>query len=180
MSDRTMPRHWSREPWPWILMSLPASAVVAGFATLWLAIQSDNSMVVDDYYKEGKAINQRIARDERASELGLGARVTLADGGLAIVLSGTLPQPLEVLGVRFVHVAHAEHDREVVARAAADGRLSLPGPLDLAPGRYRVHLEPPARDWRLVSEVIAIDGQSTARFDVRAGEIARYRVGAPK
>ena len=142
MSDHTLPRHWSREPWPWILMALPASAVVAGFVTLWLAIQSDNSMVVADYYKEGKAINQRIARDARASELGLGAQVSLRDGRLGVALTGALTEPLAAVSVRFVHVAHAQHDREVMALAAPDGRLVFDGGLDLVPGRYRVHLEP--------------------------------------
>ncbi len=32
---RTQP--WYREPWPWILMAGPATVVVAGLITAWLA-----------------------------------------------------------------------------------------------------------------------------------------------
>ena len=44
---------WYREPWPWILMAGPAIVVVAGIATAWLAVRSNDGLVGDDYYKKG-------------------------------------------------------------------------------------------------------------------------------
>src|SRR5690606_32563701 len=61
---------WWRQLWPWFLISLPACAVIASLVTLWLAMDSADSLVVDDYYREGRAINRTIARDARATELG--------------------------------------------------------------------------------------------------------------
>ena len=52
-------RPWYQQAWPWFLISLPASAVIGGIITLMLAVNSPNALVVDDYYKEGLAINQR-------------------------------------------------------------------------------------------------------------------------
>lgn len=49
---------WYRYGWPWFLMSFPAMAVVLGFHLLYLAMNTNNSLVVDDYYKQGKGINQ--------------------------------------------------------------------------------------------------------------------------
>ena len=57
-------RPWYREPWPWILMSVPATAVVAGIITLWLAVSSADGLVAEDYYKQGLAINRVIEREE--------------------------------------------------------------------------------------------------------------------
>ena len=37
------PKPWYREFWPWFLMSLPATAVIAGVATVVIAIQSADS-----------------------------------------------------------------------------------------------------------------------------------------
>ena len=54
---------WYREPWPWLLMAGPAAVVVAGFATLWLAVSSNDGLVADDYYKQGLAINQTLQRE---------------------------------------------------------------------------------------------------------------------
>ena len=47
---------WYRQGWPWFLIALPATAVVAGIATLVIAAKTFDGMVVDDYYKEGQAI----------------------------------------------------------------------------------------------------------------------------
>jgi len=39
-------RHWSKQFWPWFLILLPASAVIAGMVTLTLAIQ--NAPIITD------------------------------------------------------------------------------------------------------------------------------------
>ena len=39
---------WYRQMWPWILIAIPASAVVASAITLWLAITHEDPLVVDD------------------------------------------------------------------------------------------------------------------------------------
>jgi len=72
-------RPWYREPWPWIIIAGPASAVVAGVALLWLAIDSNDGLVVDDYYKEGLAINQVIRRDQAAFDLRYRAQAVLSE-----------------------------------------------------------------------------------------------------
>lgn len=42
---------WYRQFWPWFIIALPASAVVASFITLWLAISNPDPLVIehDDY-----------------------------------------------------------------------------------------------------------------------------------
>lgn len=57
---------WTKEPWPWIVMAPPAAAVLAGIATLWIAVASADGLVAEDYYKQGLGINKVIAREERA------------------------------------------------------------------------------------------------------------------
>ena len=45
-----------------------------GLITLWLAITSFDGLVADDYYKQGLAINQTLARADAAQELRLVGR----------------------------------------------------------------------------------------------------------
>lgn len=82
-SIQTMnPQPWYKQFWPWFIISLPLSAVIGGIATLVLALQSPNSMVVDDYYKAGLAINETLARERAAAEQGLSALLRHdAEGG---------------------------------------------------------------------------------------------------
>ena len=60
LTENLLAKSWYREPWPWLLMMGPAIVIVAGFYTLWLAIQSNDGLVADDYYKRGLAINQTL------------------------------------------------------------------------------------------------------------------------
>jgi hypothetical protein len=55
---------WWKYPLVWMVISGPAVVVVAGFATLWLAIRTPDPVVAGDYYRRGIEINQTLARDK--------------------------------------------------------------------------------------------------------------------
>ena len=39
---------WYKQFWPWFIIALPASVVIASFFTLWLAISNPDYLVVDE------------------------------------------------------------------------------------------------------------------------------------
>ena len=39
---------WYRYPWPWVAIGIPATAVIGGLFTLYLAITHPDPLVVDD------------------------------------------------------------------------------------------------------------------------------------
>ncbi len=53
-------RPWHRQFWPWVLIAIPATTVVACAVMITLAIVTDDGLVSDDYYREGLAINKKI------------------------------------------------------------------------------------------------------------------------
>jgi len=59
----------------------PAIVVVAGSYTAWLAVSHPEALVVDDYYKQGTAINQTLHRDHAAMEIGLRGRLEMTGDG---------------------------------------------------------------------------------------------------
>lgn len=71
------PITWYREPWLWLVILIPASAVVMGILAISLSFVSYDGLVVDDYYKRGLEINRDLARDRAAANYALGARVVL-------------------------------------------------------------------------------------------------------
>ena len=148
------PRPWYREPGPWLLMAGPAVVVVASMVTLWLALRSSDGLVAEDYYRRGLAINRTLAQSERASELGLGARIGLSGEQLSVRLqarSAAFAAPARLL----VQVSHP-------TRAGVDQRLLLPlqdgayrGPLHLpAEGHWLLQLEDEEGSWRLAGNLI--------------------------
>lgn len=47
---------WYRQFWPWFIIALPASAVVASFITLWLAVTNPDQLVIsEDQYRKIKS-----------------------------------------------------------------------------------------------------------------------------
>lgn len=132
-----MTRPWYRQLWPWLLISGPAAVLAAGAATLWLAISSADGLVAEDYYKQGLAINKRLAREDEARRLGIAASVSLSPARIRVELQGGMPEVL------FVHLAHA-------TRAGYDVRLRL---TPVAPGAYEAALDPlPRGRWHVVIE----------------------------
>ena len=41
-------KSWMREPWPWIIIGMLSTVVIASFVTLWIAISHPDPNVVDD------------------------------------------------------------------------------------------------------------------------------------
>lgn len=62
---------WYRYGWVWFLIGIPGSAVIAGSITIWIAFTMGDTLVADDYYKEGRAINQRLEKDGEAAARGI-------------------------------------------------------------------------------------------------------------
>lgn len=150
---------WYRQPWPWILMSGPAIVVVAGFFTLHLAMASQDGLVVDDYYKQGKAINQSLKRDDVARAAGLSATVTfdqardLVHVSLARSDGSALPNSLTLL---LAHATRSGLDRTIALTEVSSTRREYRGALpSLAVGKWTVVIEDREKTWRLQQDVVA-------------------------
>jgi len=57
---------WYKQFWPWFIIALPASAVIAGFYTLWLAISNPDHLVVDD--EEYRRLNSSLKAQPAVQE----------------------------------------------------------------------------------------------------------------
>jgi len=152
MNPSPAPVTWYREPIVWLLIALPLSAVVAGFATLWLALRSDDGLVVDDYYRRGVEINRTLDRDRAAAARGIAARVQFDDArrGAQIELNLPIGQGPQKLEVQLLHATRAGYDRRIVTARATDGAYHV-ALIGLVPGRY--HIELAADDWRLLGSL---------------------------
>ncbi|MNJ99187.1 hypothetical protein D3C87_169620 [compost metagenome] len=141
---------WYKHRWPWLLMMGPFIVVVAGIFTIWIAVTKQDALVVDDYYKQGKAINQDLRRDRVASNLGMHSRVYYDTDKQKLV--GTVSSDArQVVGDIRLHLIHAtlpEKDISLSAKADAAGRFEISLP-ELAPGRWQILIENRQRDWRL-------------------------------
>jgi hypothetical protein len=161
MNSMTDLRPWYREPYVWLLISLPLSAVIAGFYTLYLAIVSDDGLVADDYYKRGKEINLVIKRDRAAAELGLSAntRFDFDLGKIAVDLNrqNSYQAPAQ-LSLRLLHATRAGYDQNLTLQRLPNGQY-FGLYKSLVPGRWYLQLE--TEDWRLTGQ-LTMPGENAA------------------
>mgnify|MGYP003639778068 FL=1 len=62
---------WYKQFWPWFLIILPMCAVIASLTTLKIALDNSDSLVAEDYYKQGKAINMDLRKIKYAQQIGM-------------------------------------------------------------------------------------------------------------
>lgn len=80
---------WYRYPWVWFVFGIPFTAVLFGIVMIVSANYQRDDLVVDDYYQEGKGINQRLALDNEARMVHASVKLTaLTDSGAVFQISG--------------------------------------------------------------------------------------------
>lgn len=136
-------------------MAGPVAVIFAGVITVWLAIKSNDGLVVDDYYKQGLEVNQVMERDQKSGELGLSADVFLGNGGQVRVLlisskGAALPENLKL---RIAHPTRSGLDQEILLASEGQGTYSGNLQRSLEGGnRWLIRLEDQKASWRLSAD----------------------------
>ncbi|HEY9031937.1 MAG TPA: FixH family protein [Kangiella sp.] len=143
---------WYKQFWPWFVIAIPASSVVTGILLVTIAVNNPASMVKDDYYKEGLAINQILEKRQLAKDMGIKADVELTDNRLEIVLQSK--QPIEdSLFLDFRHATLDVRDFSLALKQNANGvyfaELMADGSVKDTQGKWHVTLRPHGDEWEL-------------------------------
>lgn len=140
---------WYRQLWPWVLIAIPGSSMIYCAIFITMALTSESSMVSDDYYKDGLAINQTLERDEQAHRMGLSAEY-LSDGHsvLDVRVAGSEALTTNTLILRLIHPTIDDRDQLVRLSHVRGDRFQarLPEPLE---GRWYLDLRDATNEWRL-------------------------------
>jgi len=165
--EDTLP--WYRQFWPWFLIALPGSVVIAGFVMLYIANLYSDDLVVDEYYKDGLAINRQLERKRLAGELGLSAEIRVLDRLVQLRLdsgpgseSAEQAVPGDLIGTHapqstpgsgdlrltLSHPLEADRDFHVALERRAPGLYGATMPSTVAP-HWHWTLESQSGEWRL-------------------------------
>ena len=103
---------WYQYRWPWVLLAIPMSAVAFGIVMISTALIYPDDLVVDNYYKEGMAINRTLLMDANAVALGVTAVIDVRPGGMVtLALAGASDA---VVTASLFHVTDRAKDQFVV------------------------------------------------------------------
>ncbi len=132
-------------------MAGPAVVIVAGFITAWLAIESNDGLVDDNYYKVGLSVNQQLKQKQLAAELNLKAVMNVSQDGQSIqlVLNGLPKEGLpDTLQVRLVHPTRKGEDQTLMLHRQGT-IFSAPLTANPGTGRWKIVIEDPLAGWRM-------------------------------
>ncbi len=112
MTTEAEQKPWYKHPHVWLLITFPVLAILGGIDMLYLAATSTDSLVSDNYYKEGNNINQRIALEKTAVTKGITGQMYLGEDqkSVRILLNKENLGPLKL---KLVHSTLSGLDQEV-------------------------------------------------------------------
>jgi len=125
MQSTEQEKPWHKHPLVWMVIAIPFSAVIMGVVMIWLAVDTDDGLVADDYYKQGLAINDVISLDKKASELQLAALIEFEAAGKVVNVQfdkGLIASYPETLQLSFQHATHADSDVTVILERGMENR----------------------------------------------------------
>lgn len=156
---------WYKQFWPWFLISLPLSVVIASIVTINLAIETNDGLVSDDYYKEGLGIHRDADSAARAKALGIAANLDYdaETGALTLVLDEPLADDPGVLSLEVFHPTRPDNDRMAQLTAVGPGRYA--GRIEpIVAAHWKLKLQPEDGHWRIDGR-LRVPGSGNARLD---------------
>ncbi|RLQ21469.1 hypothetical protein DWB85_11945 [Seongchinamella sediminis] len=157
--NKRLPREdsepWYRQFWPWFLILLPASVVVAGITMVVIANRGADDLVIDEYYKDGLAINRKLEKKERAEALGIGASLQVS--GTEILVRTTGPVASPQLQLLLSHPLESDRDFQITVVQSVPGEYRGRLQASIAPRWHWALLNEAGQAWRLDGSITAAD-----------------------
>lgn len=153
LSNTTTHSPWYRQVWPWVLISIPFSVIIAMSITLYVSsFFSGTPMVVDEYYKAGRGINVEVAKVVAAQRQQIEFELVIDGNDFVLRYISGKPEQLTALSVEFYHATLAERDQQqtITANAQQAFRGQLPTPIA---GKWTITVRPFDDSWRLTQTV---------------------------
>ena len=153
---------YRRNPVFWIMLLLPAAAVVAGLSTLGIALRNADHALPAAYHWEGEHLDQDFAQQRLAASHGIEVHVTTGGGECTATLRHAPDDPAS-LTLLFTHSSDAGLDRVVLLRRSEAGRYAG-ACAPLSADRWRVALEDTAGAWAIRAQL----GRNVTQFVLKA------------
>ncbi len=154
---------WYKQFWPWFLIIVPLTSMVLSFTMMNLAFTGEDSMVIDDYYKEGRAINLKIQKLQQAQNLNISTKTQVFSDYVEVIFISGEPENGEALTLDFFHSTQKFKDFSVTLFRDANGVYRAPLTEDIL-GKWQLSLHPFNENWK-IQQVVSLP--QTSPFDLK-------------
>ena len=145
---------WYRQFWPWFLIILPGTVVIASLVTVYIAFKGADALVVKDYYKEGLAINKTVDDLRNAKDMHLNATLSFTGNKLDLKLRADSEINDNELLLSFEHPFDDKQDVNLTLKKSSSNEFVSELP-SLAKGKWYIALQSTSTSepWRLLTTV---------------------------
>ncbi|MFQ3192751.1 MAG: hypothetical protein ACI936_003904 [Paraglaciecola sp.] len=158
-----IPKVWYKQFWPWFLIVVPLTSMVLSFNMMNLAFTGEDSMVIDDYYKEGRGINLKIKKLEQAKILNISTKTRVFADYVEVSFISGEPENGEALILDFFHSTQKFKDFSVTLLRDANGVYRAPLTENIL-GKWQLSLHPFNEDWK-IQKVVSLPQSKS--FDLK-------------
>jgi hypothetical protein len=146
-------RPWYKQPWLWFVLSVPITSVILSSIMVTVAVVGKDSLVSDNYYKDGMAINQTIEQDQLANTLGIKPLLSIEGTEIKLELRSSSAIPDQAfLTFKLLHPTVSAKD--IIIRLLPSGNGLYLGELPYSvEGRRYLDLYAFDNSWRLREEI---------------------------
>jgi hypothetical protein len=139
MKSEVDKKPWYRQGWLWFVLTPLIVVVCVSSVLVTVAFRYSDDVVIDNYYKQGRMINQALEQDRKALEYGLTAQLRFdRTSGEVIARTPAHAAVPEKLLLLLDHPFEANLDQQVILHA-------------IAPGQYRGDLDADLQhNWYLI------------------------------
>lgn len=151
MSNVEQEKPWYKQFWPWFVIAIPLTSVITGTSLVIIASNTTDSMVVDDYYKDGLAINESLAKKQKAKKLGIKATLSFDNKRVTVDLTSNTDIK-DSLFLNFQHATLETKDFSVALKQDAMGKYYSELSHDIS-GKWYINLHPYQKQWEVEKKV---------------------------
>lgn len=102
---------WYRHAYVWLVIGLPLLSVVVSLSFVRTALTHKDDMVRDDWYMDGKTLEQDLSRDRAARDAGIHADIRVQPDGL-IDVQFKAAQATEWPAMMWLNLYHPIHEQQ--------------------------------------------------------------------
>jgi hypothetical protein len=143
------PRIWYKEPYLWMLVGFPVSSILACMFLIYLAVGTKDTLVRDNYYKDGLAINQELAWDKKAANMDIRLEMSISGNKAALTITNSRIELPSSLVLKLSHPTLQAQDRDSLLQRSGDGKTYQGFIENVTEGRFYLQVESLEQQWRV-------------------------------
>lgn len=137
-----------KEPMVLLVAGIPLIAVIWGMVMLNLALDSQDSLVSDSYYKDGVSYTENVELDSKAANLNIVTDITFDTDDVVVALRGNFAEEPASLQLQLIHPTLQDRDVTIFMQRIGPGQYAGVNELPL-PERRHIWLFSPEQHWRV-------------------------------